>query len=90
MCLTVQTFFTVLFLSTVIIKLVSDGLVPFLTPRLGDETQQGFSRQEEMWYVAHMNASPEPGASSRTPLTLEHVHVAIRTSLIVTPGSFLT
>lgn len=49
-----------------------------------------FPGKREEKYVAHMNASLEPGASSRTPLTLEHVHVAVRTSLIVTPGSFLT
>lgn len=89
-CLTIQTFFMVLFLSTVIIKLVSDGLVQFLTPRPGDETPRVFSRQEEMWYAAHMNGSPEPGASQQTPLTLDHVHVAIRARLIFTPGSFLT
>lgn len=80
----------VLFLSTVIIKLVSDGLVQFLTPRPGDETQRVFSRQEEMWYVAHMNASPEPEASQQTPLALDHVQVAIRARFVVNPGSFLT
>lgn len=62
-CLTIQTFFMVLFLSTVIIKLVSDGLVQFLTLRLGDGTQRVFSKQEEMWSVAHMDASLEPWAS---------------------------
>lgn len=46
--LTIQTFFMVLFLSTVIIKLVSDGLVQCLTPRLSDGIQRVFSSQEEM------------------------------------------
>lgn len=65
-CLTIQTFSMVLFLSTVIIKLVSDGLVQFSTPRLGDGAQQGFSRQE-MWYVAQMNASLVSQASEGAP-----------------------
>lgn len=52
-CLTIQTFSMVLFLSIAIMKLVSDGLVQFPTLRLG------FCRQE-MWSVAHMNASLVP------------------------------
>lgn len=47
MCLTIQTVFMVLFLSTVIIKLVSDELVQLLAPRLGDGTQQDFFQARE-------------------------------------------
>ena len=87
-CLTIQTFSVVLFLSTVIIKLVSDGLVQCLTPGLGDGMPRVFSRQKEMWHVVHMNAPLS--YPRRAPLALDPVPMAMRARFCITPGSCLT
>lgn len=83
MCLTIQTFSAVLFLSTAIIKLVSDGLVQCLTPGLGGGTPRVFSRLKEMWHVVHMNTplSYPKGA----PLAWDLVPMAMRARFCITP-----
>lgn len=64
-CLTIQTFFMVLFLSTVIIKLVSDGLVHFLTPGLFQAKDVVCGPHERTSGTLGLRASPSsPGLCS--------------------------